>query len=622
MFIGKLMFLINIVALLLTVLFIAVYFDIKMVKAMPMGVASMLLLLYILASFKGLKLIDLVGICIISAFVIYIFRMQKNKRNDYLKNLAKKMLEPSFLVYIVVTFIMIFAVRNKLTTWWDDYNFWSTDAKAVYYLSGFAGKYRNAASEFGDYPPMLTLIKWWFLHMKTSGFDEGLMFGGYYFFLWTFLSPLLELIENKSKILLIPGAILLILLPCTVEAFWCDGACADLCMGIIYGRLLICITEMNLPKLLGKNHTAESGDLGKASKLNLVYIQIFLFLSVMMLCKTTSFIWASFLFIYWCISYRMSVSENGQNSLIKGGFLKKTMCIFVAPVLVYLSWYIFCVLNRRVSKLTGNSLKMATGKMNMPGIKTELLKAYLEGFLKWPLHRYENGIINLSPLVFIIICIVSILLLAIFKLISRRNSVFLLAFCIISGFGFYAINLVCHLTVFATEEQYLEAFAMVSSMERYGSPFTMGMIILIFSIVLSLDKGWVGSFVLMAFVLLTTDYESTYRTFIGYNEKIPEILEERQSIITDENKYLIYEMPMEEKTKTARILYIRDVNDYSRVRDTYLNFMASPLSIVYTYENVDTVTYSDMIYLAKENHSEYIFFKGKLYTIEEIQNKE
>lgn len=47
-------------------------------------------------------------------------------------------------------------------------------------------------------------------------------------------------------------------------------------------------------------------------------------------------------------------------------------------------------------------------------------------------------------------------------------------FGIVSGALFYAIIFIAHITIFATETQYLEASGMISSIERYGAPFTIG----------------------------------------------------------------------------------------------------------------------------------------------------
>ena len=80
-----------------------------------------------------------------------------------------------------MTVVMTVCVSSKVVSWWDDYNFWATDVKSLFYLDGFAGKYANAAPEFGDYPPGTQMIKWWFMHFSPGRFREGLMFAGYYF---------------------------------------------------------------------------------------------------------------------------------------------------------------------------------------------------------------------------------------------------------------------------------------------------------------------------------------------------------------------------------------------------------------------------------------------------------
>ena len=51
----------------------------------------------------------------------------------------------------------------------------------MYALDGFAAKYTNSASDFGDYPQGIQLRKWWFVHLKPARFSAGLMFAGYYF---------------------------------------------------------------------------------------------------------------------------------------------------------------------------------------------------------------------------------------------------------------------------------------------------------------------------------------------------------------------------------------------------------------------------------------------------------
>ena len=46
----------------------------------------------------------------------------------------------AFIMVIVVTV----CVRDKAVSWWDDYNFWATDVKSLFYLNGFADKYTQS----------------------------------------------------------------------------------------------------------------------------------------------------------------------------------------------------------------------------------------------------------------------------------------------------------------------------------------------------------------------------------------------------------------------------------------------------------------------------------------------
>ena len=75
---------------------------------------------------------------------------------------------PSAIAAMVLLTGAVLLTGNKIATWWDDLNFWATDVKALYALDGFAAKYTNAASEFGDYPPGIQLLKWWFVHFKAG----------------------------------------------------------------------------------------------------------------------------------------------------------------------------------------------------------------------------------------------------------------------------------------------------------------------------------------------------------------------------------------------------------------------------------------------------------------------
>lgn len=112
--------------------------------------------------------------------------------------------------------------------------------------------------------------------------------------------------------------------------------------------------------------------------------------------------------------------------------------------------------------------------MNIPAYQSGMVKAFAEAFLSWPLHRGRTFAIDLSPLGLFLILLVFVGLLWKLGLLERRKAVYLGGFLAAVGVVFYSINLISHLTIFAVETQYLEPFGMVSSIERYGAPFTIG----------------------------------------------------------------------------------------------------------------------------------------------------
>lgn len=125
----------------------------------------------------------------------------------------------------------------------------------MYALDGFAAKYTNAASEFGDYPPGIQLLKWWFVHLKPDGFSEGLMFAGYYFGVFVFLTPLLSRLDEalqtdrrtvKQLFWTVVLVVCLAAFPSMTETFYLGGMCADLVMAVIYGVILMSCLEDRL----------------------------------------------------------------------------------------------------------------------------------------------------------------------------------------------------------------------------------------------------------------------------------------------------------------------------------------------------------------------------------------
>lgn len=618
------MFVFSVAAFLILVLWIAWKFQREAAEAIPVGVCILTLFLYLLAFFRKLSWCDLLSLLFLAGAGYVFWRASSERRRQVWAFIRHSLFSPSTLTALGMILVVTVCVSGKLTSWWDDYNFWTTDLKSIYYLNGFAEKYQNVAPEFGDYPPGTQMMKWWFAHLSPHQFREGLMFAGYYAMNLAFLVPFLKFLSRGGKktgkesafgisagvadsiltaFLMVIGGIILWLFPAVAEAFWLDGCCADLTMALVYGAFLAAVAD--IPK---KNDREE---------LFFYYGREALYLAVLVLCKNTGFIWAGFglLFAwgYHLIVWKkeraeFKIADKTRQAALQSAAKSRRrgmLAVTAAPVLVEGSWLGFCLLNRRVAKLTGAALHMVTGSVHIPAYQSELVSTYLEAFIKWPLHRVKTFALDLTPLALYLLILVLVLCLGLFRFLDKRQTVFLGCFLAFSGAIFYEINLLSHLTIFATETQYLEPFAMVSSIERYGAPFTIGALYLLAYRCLEgtrqKGKGWSGLLICGVFVLLTTDYAGAWRALWSYRENTAEIRKQREDIIDDKAEAFL------EQVGTGRVLYLRDIGDVSWVRNTYISFEAAPVSVMYGNVDAGKLNVQEVVRAVREAHAGYLY---------------
>lgn len=583
------MFMIQIAAFIILLLYIARKFKIQLTEAFPVGCSLLILLLYLLSFFRALSASDYLAVAVLVVTVIYLIKVQNEKRRELISFAGQELLNPGTLTALAMTVIVTVCVSCKVVSWWDDYNFWATDVKSLFYLDGFAHKYTNVAPEFGDYPPGTQMMKWWFLHFSPAEFKEGLMFAGYYFMNLAFLFPMLKIIKKRNVFQMAVGAVVLWLFPAVAEVFWCDGCCADLTMALVYGAFLTSVVDR-------EGHSRI-----------FYYGRQALFLMVLVLCKNTGFLWVAFGLIF-DYGYHFLIHRiEGSERLDKRADRRALFLVTLFPVLAEASWLFFCVFNRRVAKLTGTAIQMATGGMNIPAYQQEMVKAFTEAFLSWPLHRWKTIAIDLSPLSLYLLLLLFVLLLYIFQVLDKRKARYIGGFFAVSGILFYAVNLLSHLTIFAVETQYLEPFGMVSSIERYGAPFTIGGLYLTAFYALRSRRPTAGAIFCMVFVLLTTDYESAYRGLIGYRDGVDEVMAERSEIIDESARSFCAEVGAGEKGSIGRVLYLRDISDISWVRNTYVGFEAAPVSVMYGNVDTSAMGSQDIINTIEEAHAGFLY---------------
>lgn len=595
----------HVCAVLLCISVLAYRFRVTLVETIPVFACMMVLVLYALAMIHHLSWIDGIALLTVVSFVAWFVSRPKETRKEFTVTCMRNMTHASFVAAIILLLTVVLCTSGKVVSWWDDINFWATDVKALYYLNGFADKYGNAASEFGDYPPGAQLIKWWFLHLSPNTFHEGLAFVGYYTMNMTFLFPLLRKLKGRNAVVMILTAAALWFFPSIAEVYGYEGFCADLTMACIYGGFLFAVTDRE----------AES---------NIFYYgRLALYLSVLVLVKSVGFVWVLFGLIFFILYQFGGRTESKSSDDRTLAHVDRRWLFFVAlpPIITGISWMSFCLLMRRITRTTATAVKyMTTDEYGISGYTGEFAKAFVKAFVGSPLHKDRSFVLDLTPLsLYLCICLLVILFYRA-RILPKRAGRIVLWFSVISGALFYAIIFVAHTTIFATETQYLEASGMISSIERYGAPFTVGMLIFLVGIWIdgseSLFSGRkmpefirrYGAYLcFILFVALTANYRSGYNGLIGYRGSTEDKLIERASMIGEGEQRFLDALSVLGTEHGTRVCYIRRDDEPRWVNNSYAAYEASPVSVVYKSVNLADAPTEWMTEEIRSSHASYLY---------------
>ena len=584
-------------ALLLLSASVAFKYKKNILDVMAMFFAALLLTLYVLAFFramKGIAVISLIVICLVFAVV---FMESKKKGMSPLKqfgHILKMLLNPCLVWFVLATIFVGIATRDMVFTWWDDINFWSSDAKQLFYLNGFPGKYGNVSPEFGDYPPVTSIAKWLFLQISGKEYTESLQFIGYFFLNGVFLLPLLgkvrEYIDNAFQnravkwVVSLFSVIAVLLIPGVFNGIIYYGTPADVTMAIVYGALLLSIFD-----------SSGHGNIFYFSRIGL-------YAAVLLLTKTVGFEWTLFALVFY---------------LLVGKRDKAIWASVMGAGAGFGSWSIFCLINRRVAKLTGASFKMATsGKYTAPENTGDKLRFFAEGFAFEPMHSDHNITIDLSTLAAVVLIFAFVFVLYNMKILGKSETKKIALFTMITGLIAYGIVFLAHISIFQGEDQYLNSFAMGISIARYCAPFTLGSFYLLTGIMFNRLKGKSGkayklaACLMLVFVFLTADYSGVYKYLAGYRATLPEDKKGVNDMVGDEG-FKITEAVSNEQYWGKRVLIFRDGHEYYWVHNTYINREASPVPLVYSDYLAETDTPESIMEKIRASHAEYIYVEDE-----------
>ena len=568
-------------------------------NTLPVSMVVMMLALYVLAFARGLGLIGIISAIFIILTTIFLYK----------KKILVGVLRTVPWIQVVVFGVFLLAVRlltsDLVFNWWDDINFWSSDVKQLYYLGGFPGKYGNVSPEFGDYPPAGSLIKVLFAGISGKSYDESLQFFGYFTMNLVFLLPLYGAVKegvdayfcmgkdkaSGEKRSLLPvlskGFILIlsfasiVLFPGIFSGIVYYGTPADITMGIVYGVLLYFIYDRE-----------ECDEV-------FYYIRLFLMTSMLLLTKSVGIEWAIYALVFYFVI-------NSQKS-------KKMIPAVLGSGAVYVSWIVFCLINRRVAKLTGAGIKMATsGAYEAPANAADKAKFFMQGFWSMPMHADSNVTFDISTGVAVVIIFVLLAVLAIVKAVHKKEAIRLAVFLGATALLTYGIIFLAHISIFMTEDQYLDAYAMSVSIARYGCPFALGGMYLLISIFYKKAQKPAGALAccfFAVFVLLTSDYKGIYGYLFDHKQDMRENAAYVDEMVGEDGKVLADKVFSDKELWGKRVLVMRDGHTYHWVHNAYISGKASPVALVYDgfmAESDSTEAISDKI---AWSHASYLYIE-------------
>ncbi len=591
------MLFIVILALLLLSGTVALRYKKNILDVITVFFAALILTLYVLAFFRGMKIVAAIAIIVICLVVANVFlKARRSGGNGFaeLLNILKLIADPYVIWFILVASIVGIATKDMAFTWWDDINFWSSDAKQLFYLNGFPGKYGNVSPEFGDYPPVTSIAKWLFLQIRGKEYTESLQFLGYFCLNGVFLLPLLGKIKEytdgakagkvaKWAVSLV-FVIAALLIPGVFNGIIYYGTPADVTMAIVYGALLLAIYD-----------SSGHGNF-------FYFARVALYAGVLLLTKTVGFEWTLFALVFY---------------LLMGKRNKAIWASVFGAGAFFGSWGIFCLINRRVAKLTGASIKMATsGNYTAPDNTGDKLKFFAEGFVFEPMHSDHNFTVDLSALAAALLIFFFVFILYNMKILGKIETKKIALFTLITGLIAYGIVFLAHISIFQGEDQYLNAFAMGISIARYCAPFTLGSFYLLSGIMFNRLKRKSGksyriaATLMLLFIFLTTDYTGVYKYLAGYRATLSDDVAGVSDMVGDEGRKIAGAVS-DERYFGKRVLIFRDGHDYYWVHNAYINKEASPVPLVYADYLAEADTPQSIMDKIRASHAEYIYVEDE-----------
>ena len=566
------------------------------VELAPYLLCAIGLILYVLAFFGGMGMID--GVLLLAGVggILWAARtVRREGARALVQELKRQLADPYLWGCVLLLAVMCLLLRGEQILEWDAYNFWGPDTKSLYFREGFAARYSNVAQGFGDYSPGLQLILWWFAHL-FGGYQEQYLFFGYFIFSSLMLFSVGAVFWTRYPRgrpvtwLLIPLCALC--LPGVSSTALYRTICVDPVMAILFGMILCKIVLRP-----DRQVAFWKGELAVAA-------------GYLALMKGIGLLWSVLAGLFFLLWWR------GRREYRFAGLL------LAVPVLLAQSWSVYCRVMERSGYLASGFFdraaqrlsELANGTFLDSAVTRGYIRSYLQAFFLTPVHRESTLAIDLTPFAIVVLLVCAAALLWRFGAVPKGRGKLLLAYILGVTFLIYFVVSVGQLTMFYDESQYFEPVNAVTLMSRYCEPANTGLLMLVAALASGLAPGaqlrglparrqWVAGALTALILLGCTSYDEAYRRFI-HDEIDASRLAHRARFETDYGAFLEALEAVPYRESGARVLLALTQSEMNPV---VVN-AASPVSFAYTYLNQGGQADYDALSAAlQENHCGYLY---------------
>jgi len=549
----------HLAALFALALFLSLRWDAGLLRTLPAALCLTGLALYVLAFFGRLSWVDALAALLLAALAAAFLV----RRRACAPRLLAALRDGRLWLCLAVLAALLLLVRGRLVLEWDAYNFWGADVRSLYYRDGFAAAYSNAAPAFGDYPPFLQLILWWFLHL-AGRCDEGMMFVGYHALGALLLFTAADRPPAGDRLARLSGAlacaVLPILLPSVFDSSWYRSLYVDPLMGFLFGALLIAAAREDVRAL-----------------------ELSVYAAALALSKNVGSLWA-FAGAVFCLLW------HGRQRAPR----RAALAMFAAAAAGMVSWRAFCRVMHRsgylsaafVPLLRARLAEVRAGAFLASGSNRALLRSFLRAFFSESVHRGRPALLSLTPCAALALLLALLVLLLVLGALPRKKAGRLIGFFLITAALTYGFLLLSHLTVFASEAQYLESANMLTQMTRYTAPLTLGCAMLLFSAAFrapadaAAPRRILPAAVTAAAILLFAGYATMADAFVpGFDPLTPQRVARREEFRSAYAALLAQTADLPLDGEHRRVLVLTDASAFNPI----VSFLASPASLWQEY---------------------------------------